>query len=81
MPETMTFWRGNRVDAEFTRAIPEVAAEFWASRYGQELAAGDQLLERVLTSFLSAPDGLNSTWTDREAYERLCDEVQRTWPA
>jgi hypothetical protein len=77
----MTFWRGNRIDAEFTRAIPEVAAEFWASSYGRALAAGYRyLLERELVTFLTAADGLHSVWTDEAAYNELRDEVARTWP-
>ena len=59
---TMTFWRGNRADAGFTRAIPEVAAEFWASVHGRSFAHDSatgvfRRLDPALRHFRTSPDG------------------------
>lgn len=76
MPDTMTFWRGNRLDAEFTRDIQAVAIEFWASGgYSQ-----DWPLERSLRNFLTDPEGFNASWDDETAFGRLLDEVRSLWP-
>ena len=58
MPNATTFWKGNRLDAEFTREIQPLAFEFWVSKYGRNLA--DLRLEVSLRLFLTDPKGFNS---------------------
>ena len=76
MPDTMTFWRGNRLDAELTRDIQAVAIEFWTGGgYSR-----DWPLERSLRNFLTDPEGFDASWGDEAAFSRLLDEVRRLWP-
>ena len=70
MPDRMTFWRGNRLDAEFTREIQPLAFEFWASKYGQAQLTAEIRLEVSLRMFLTDPAGFNSVWTDEAAIVR-----------
>lgn len=75
----MTLYRGNRVDGEYQRDIPELAREFWASKQA-ELAHQGMRLDRALRSFLTDPDGINSTWVSEIEYADLFQVVHASWP-
>jgi hypothetical protein len=83
MDMDMVFYRGNRVDGEFTAEVADVAEQFWASPQAQVLLDPEHeapLLERVLRRWLTDPAGLNSTWTDEVMFGQLWGEVRSTWP-
>lgn len=68
----MTFWRNNRLDAQFARPIAEVADQFLASRW----AAVEWPLDRALRAFLSDIDGpVSAVWDSEADYDRLVDLI------
>lgn len=68
----MTFWRGNRIDAEFTKSIGELVEEFMASTYASELMP----LDRALRLFLTDPDGpVGGVWVDDTGYSILINKI------
>jgi hypothetical protein len=61
----MQFWKGNRIDGEFTAEPADVAAQFtewWQSQSGDY--RNGMLLERALRDWLTRQNGLSATWTD-----------------
>jgi hypothetical protein len=64
----MRLWKGNKVDQQYEMSDAEIFATLKASRYFELLLYYPT--RRVLAMFISAPDGLNSTWEEAE-FERL----------
>lgn len=75
----MTLYRGNRIDGEHQRDIPELATAFWASPQA-ELVKEGMRLDRALRVFLTDPDGANSTWESEVEYADLFMVTRATWP-
>lgn len=76
----MTFYRGNKVDGEFTADVTEVAQAFWQSRQAGYVLDGGMMLDRALRDFLTDPEGWNSSWEDGAAYADLHMLVRGSWP-
>jgi len=64
---TITFWKGNKVDAEFTWPIGAVVDAFLP----QYNAESDWPVERQLRNFLTDPLKFDSVWEDEEAFSEL----------
>jgi hypothetical protein len=77
----MQFWRGNRIDAEFSMTPAQVAAQFmeW---FRAEPGSDDVIREvlpvgRLLLWWLCDKDHFNSVWEDRDGYAELEELVFR----
>lgn len=69
----MTFWRNNRLDAEFTMAIAIVADLFMASQWNDP----DGLLDRQLRAFLTDNSGpISAVWDNETHYNQLLQLIQ-----
>lgn len=68
-PTTITVWRNNRLDAEETLNLADLAAGFAASSY----AAEPMPLERAVSLYLATDQ--HATWEDKEAFDTLCDII------
>lgn len=74
----MKFWRGNKIDAEYELSVEEVARKFLNSKYSTANPQHDEIieflpLERRLRNFMTAPDGLNSTWDNEDDFDQVWD--------
>lgn len=68
----MMFWRNNRLDAQFTRPVTEVAHQFLASRW----ATVEWPLDRALRAFLGDIDGpISAVWDNQADYDHLADLI------
>jgi hypothetical protein len=79
----MVFYLGNRISGQFTAEVADVARQFWASPQARVLLDPEReapMMERVLRSWLTDPEGFDSSWDDEVTFGQLWAEVRSTWP-
>src|ERR1700757_2814000 len=79
----MRFYKGKKISGGVDVEINHVASQFWNSPQGRQLADPSQdapMMERVLRSWLTDPQGFNSTWDDEVKFSQLWAEVRELWP-
>ena len=70
----MKLYRDNRRSGEWELTEEEIARRYLASDYA---TWWHWPLERKLSLFLESSNGLSSTWTDRDAYNRVIEHICR----
>jgi hypothetical protein len=75
----MKFWKENKLTGEFEMSVDKVASAFLNHYWLQDLEHAPFPLERMLRSWLTATDGLNSVWVDEtgpDSFEELFETVR-----
>lgn len=80
----MQFWRGNKIDQPFEMTPEEVADAFYRALVpdaDMRLKWFNWARSRVVSDWMTRPDGLNATWTDDSCLDQVLDAMQAMAPA
>jgi len=71
---SIRLWKENKPTGAWELSEEEVARRFLASEYAGQLR-DTWPLDRALAAFISVPQGLNSSWEDRDAFSRIVNRI------